>query len=50
MLIISVPTAIRAMTAFGIVCLFASGILFVGVPVLAMFKSQNEEKRVSHRR
>ncbi len=50
LLILSVPTAIRAFTAIGLICLFASAMLFVGVPVVAMFKSRSAEQRIHEQR
>lgn len=49
-LIISIPTAIRAFTALGLICLFVAALLFVGAPVVAMFKSRNAELRVQRQR
>lgn len=48
--VISLPTGIRSLTATGLVFLFLSGLLFIGAPLVAMFKSQNEEQRAQQRR
>ncbi|MHB1138723.1 MAG: J domain-containing protein [Microthrixaceae bacterium] len=46
----SAPTGIRALTASGLVLLGLSALLFVGAPVVALFKSQITEDRAARRR
>ena len=46
----SAPTGIRALTASGLVLLGLSALLFIGAPVVALFKSQITEDRAARRR
>jgi hypothetical protein len=46
----SAPTGIRTFTVAGLVLLVLSGLLFVGAPVVALFKSQITEDRQQRRR
>lgn len=50
LLAISAPTGIRGFTAAGLISLILSAILFVGAPVVALFKSQITEERTRRRR
>lgn len=50
MLVLSVPTGSRALVAFGLVFLLAAALLFVGAPVVALFRSQISEERARRRR
>jgi hypothetical protein len=50
LLAVSLPTGIRALTVFGVMCLGAAFVLFIGTPVVAMFRSQGAEERASRRR
>ncbi len=45
MLAVSAPTGIRVLTALGLVLLVFSALLFVGAPVVALFKSQLVEQQ-----
>lgn len=47
---ISLPTGIRALMVFGLMALGLSVLLFIGTPVIAMFRSQSAEERASRRR
>ena len=46
----SAPTGIRTFTVAGLVLLVLSGLLFIGAPVVALFKSQITEDRQRRRR
>lgn len=46
----SAPTGIRSFMAVGIISLLFSALLFVGAPVVALFKSQIAEERARRRR
>jgi hypothetical protein len=48
--VLSVPTGIRALLLVGIMCLAASVLLFIGTPVVAMFRSQMTEERAERGR
>lgn len=48
-LAVSAPTGIRAFVALGMILLILSGLLFVGAPVVALFKSQMAEQRSARR-
>jgi hypothetical protein len=50
LLVLSFATGLRWMSAVGIVCLIASALLFVGAPVVALFRSQITEERARRRR
>ncbi|MGB6058440.1 MAG: J domain-containing protein [Microthrixaceae bacterium] len=50
LLAVSAPTGIRAFTATGLILLILSALLFVGAPVVALFKSQIVEQQASRRR
>ena len=50
LLAVSLPTGIRALMVFGVVCLGASVVLFIGAPVVAMFRSQGAEERARRQR
>lgn len=50
LMVLSIPTGIRALTAAGLVCLFLAALLFVGAPVVALFRSQISEERARRRR
>lgn len=50
MLAISAPTGIRAFTALGLISLILSALLFVGAPVVALFKSQIVEQQAGRRK
>ncbi|HTO01984.1 MAG TPA: DnaJ domain-containing protein, partial [Microthrixaceae bacterium] len=45
----SAPTEIRALTALGAIALILSALLFVGAPVVALFKSQLAEQQAERR-
>lgn len=47
---ISLPTGIRALMVFGLMALGLSVLLFIGTPVIAMFRGQSAEERASRRR
>jgi hypothetical protein len=46
----SLPSGIRALLVLGVMCLGAAAVLFIGTPVVAMFRSQSAEERASRRR
>jgi hypothetical protein len=46
----SAPTGIRSFMAVGLISLVSSALLFVGAPVVALFKSQITEERSRRRR
>lgn len=46
----SLPAGVPAMTAVGIICLVLSALLFVGAPVVALFRSQITEEQARRRR
>ncbi len=50
LLILSVVTGIRWLMAAGFIVLLASALLFVGAPVVALFRSQLSEQRAARRR
>lgn len=50
LLAVSAPTGIRLFTALGLILLILSALLFVGAPVVALFKSQMVEQRTSRGR
>lgn len=45
LLAVSAPTGIRAFSALGLILMLLSALLFVGAPVVALFKSQLAEQR-----
>lgn len=49
-LVVSLTTGIDELAAVGLACLVFSALLFVGAPVVAMFRSQMVEERSQHRR
>lgn len=50
LLAVSLPTDSRPLMVLGVMCLAASVLLFIGTPMLAMFRSQGAEERASRRR
>lgn len=50
LLALSLPTGARPLMVAGVVCLGLAAMLFVGTPVVAMFRSQMAEERASRRR
>ena len=50
LLVASAPTGIRSLVAIGLIFVILSALLFVGAPVVAMFKSQIAEERTRRRR
>lgn len=50
LLVVSLVTGLRALVAAGLVCMFAAALLFVGAPVVALFRSQMSEERARRRR
>jgi hypothetical protein len=50
LLLFSLPTGLAALTAVGIGCIVCSALLFVGAPVVALFRSQITEERARRRR
>ncbi len=50
LLALSLPTGARPLMVAGAACLGLAAILFVGTPVVAMFRSQMAEERASRRR
>jgi hypothetical protein len=50
LLAFSAPTGIRALLAGGVILLILSAFLFVGTPIVAMFKSQMVEERARRAR
>jgi hypothetical protein len=50
LLITSLSTGIDALSAVGLICLMFSALLFVGAPVVALFRSQISEERSRQRR
>ncbi|MGB3413025.1 MAG: J domain-containing protein [Microthrixaceae bacterium] len=50
LLAVSAPTGIREFTAMGLILLVLSALLFVGAPVVALFKSQIVEQQAGRRR
>lgn len=50
LLVLGLVTSIRTFAALGLICLLASALLFVGAPVVALFRSQMQEERVRRRR
>lgn len=49
-LVLSVVLDARAASAIGIILMFASALLFVGAPLVALFRSRVVEERVARRR
>ena len=50
LLVLSLVTGIRWLMAAGFIALLASALLFVGAPVVALFRSQLSEQRAARRR
>lgn len=50
LLVISVPLGGRVLVAVGFVCLLGAALLFVGAPVVALFRSRATEERARRRR
>lgn len=50
LVVVSLSTGIDALTAIGVICLVFSALLFVGAPVVALFRSQIAEERSRQRR
>jgi hypothetical protein len=50
LLFVSLPARVPALTAVGVMCLVAAALLFVGAPVVALFRSQITEERARRRR
>ncbi len=50
LLVLSVPLGGRWLVAVGFICLLGAALLFVGAPVVALFKSQVAEERARRRR
>ena len=50
LLAVSLPLGSRPLTVFGVMALGCAVMLFIGTPVVAMFRSQSAEERVRRRR
>jgi hypothetical protein len=50
LLVLSLVTGLDVFAAVGLICLFGSALLFVGAPVVALFRSQVAEQRAARRR
>lgn len=49
-MVLSIPTGLRWLTAVGLILMLLSALLFVGAPVVALFRSQIGEERARRRR